>query len=499
MLSEDDGDSDLDDFDRDPSPMSLKQSTLERKEQEAKNNNNENNDNNNNNNYNDILPNSIPDLRIRHKSMMEARDYIEKELLTTEETYIEGLRVLLFEFYDKIFSEKLIKQKHRPALESNLAEIYKFHTQFLESLKKGPSIPKVFNQQADFLKMYTVYVNQYDSIMNKFSSFRNNKKLQAFLRAKRKQKKPLTNHLILPIQRVPRYTLLLTDLKKHTPQEHSEYTDLCSALSKIDKISHVINEHKRQIENMSQCLQVQENLKDLKDSIVEAHRKFLKQYYFFRKRKARQFFVFNDILIIADDKWRVKEIIEMRSIAVRRDTNENTVFTVYGTNKPRDYNTEVLEDIDEFMKVIEKYRAKVWEGDVSRLSKHGGHTLKALLQEQGVSQAQQYRQQVNDLKKSQNATFGLNLAASQFSLVILVILVVVCLFSCSFFFFFFFFFCFLLLCFFWCTRFYIILLLLFLFCFVDCVVIDVAATAQNANANANDNENENEEEETAKK
>ena len=36
----------------------------------------------------------------------------------------------------------------------------------------------------------------------------------------------IRSFLITPIQRIPRYKLLLDDLKKHTPEKHPDYKDL---------------------------------------------------------------------------------------------------------------------------------------------------------------------------------------------------------------------------------------------------------------------------------
>jgi hypothetical protein len=39
--------------------------------------------------------------------------------------------------------------------------------------------------------------------------------------------------LIMPIQRIPRYKLLLEDMVRHTPQEHPDHNLLKQALAKV--------------------------------------------------------------------------------------------------------------------------------------------------------------------------------------------------------------------------------------------------------------------------
>jgi len=64
------------------------------------------------------------------------------------------------------------------------------------------------------------------------------------------------NFRILPIQRVPRYELLLKELIKCTPKEHEDYAQLNGALAIITKVNLVINEGKRKIDFNNRLLQI---------------------------------------------------------------------------------------------------------------------------------------------------------------------------------------------------------------------------------------------------
>ena len=153
----------------------------------------------------------------------EKRKFIEDELLETEENYCKDLKILTDEILTVIFEKKLLDQQYRAEVTSNLPQIAKFHNDyFLPQLKDGDII-EVFNKSSDFLKMYIEFVKEYQKILDIFAIHGNkskNKKLYKFLKQKRKQKKPLTNLLIAPIQRIPRYLLLLQDIKKRTPSDY---------------------------------------------------------------------------------------------------------------------------------------------------------------------------------------------------------------------------------------------------------------------------------------
>ena len=70
---------------------------------------------------------------------------------------------------------------------------------------------------ADFLKMYTQYVNGYDNAMATINRLNKKKTFKKFLETKQREiGQSLMSYLIMPIQRIPRYVLLLKELIKNT-------------------------------------------------------------------------------------------------------------------------------------------------------------------------------------------------------------------------------------------------------------------------------------------
>jgi len=53
--------------------------------------------------------------------------------------------------------------------------------------------------------------------------------------------------LITPVSRLPRYLLLLRDLRRHTPPEHADYQALDSVLTQLTEICNDINARVRQM------------------------------------------------------------------------------------------------------------------------------------------------------------------------------------------------------------------------------------------------------------
>ena len=82
--------------------------------------------------------------------------------------------------------------------------------------------------------------------------------------------------LIVPIQRVPRYRLLLTELINHTEESEEEHTILKAALQQIESVARHINEQIRDQENMQRMIRIQKSLAHSKPKIITPCRRFIK-------------------------------------------------------------------------------------------------------------------------------------------------------------------------------------------------------------------------------
>jgi len=83
--------------------------------------------------------------------------------------------------------------------------------------------------------------------------------------------------LILPIQRIPRYNLLLSDLVKHTWADRSDYENLRQSLSKMQEVVYYINERKRESENINKILENQGKLTGKYESLIDSQRRLVRE------------------------------------------------------------------------------------------------------------------------------------------------------------------------------------------------------------------------------
>ncbi|KAK7878646.1 hypothetical protein WMY93_030482 [Mugilogobius chulae] len=156
---------------------------------------------------------------------------IAKELLYTEEAYIKRLNLL-----DQVFCTKLteagIPQDVITGIFSNISSIYLFHHQFLlPELKtritgewdSKPRIGDILQKLAPFMKMYGEYVKNFDRAMDLVNTWtQRSSQFKSVVQNIQKQEVcgnlTLQHHMLEPVQRIPRYELLLKDYLKKLPQ-----------------------------------------------------------------------------------------------------------------------------------------------------------------------------------------------------------------------------------------------------------------------------------------
>ena len=126
----------------------------------------------------------------------------------------------------------------------------------------------------------------------------------------------LTSYLIAPVQRIPRYVMLLEDLLKYTPQEHEDAEDLRAAVDKMREVADYVNEKKREAENLNKVLRVQEVLSGKIELLEDASRRFVREGPLVdmsgAEKKNRYYFLFNDSLVASQqsakefkESWRI--------------------------------------------------------------------------------------------------------------------------------------------------------------------------------------------------
>lgn len=250
------------------------------------------------------------------------RGMIAAEILSTEDSYVRSLQQLVECFYRPMCSLAEHESHNRfrsPAatmedvqvIFSNIVIIFEFQTTFLAQLReeynhwpeKPQCIGAVFVRMGAFLKLYTEFSNNFQASLDRIDACMRRKGFKQWLEeAEAKCKLPMNSLLIMPIQRTPRYRLLLQELLKYTTDDHVDFDNLTKGLEKIKDVASYINETKRSAERGEIVLQKQMMIRGLDLNLVHPNRYFVNMGHLVRMTKDgapenRTFFLFNDMLL----------------------------------------------------------------------------------------------------------------------------------------------------------------------------------------------------------
>lgn len=202
---------------------------------------------------------------------------IVHELLTTERTYVEMLQIAVDQFLVPLRREDgaaVLAPDKVSTIFSNITDILQMNTLVLGDLEErtrcwGPTqcIGDVLLKLSPFFRIYTAYVSNFDRASATLEECEKQPAFAAFLRQRLESEEckgqTLRSFLILPVQRVPRYRLLVEDLVKNTPESHPDHKQLVECLDKISEVAADINEAIRKHENRLKVLAIQQRINTL--------------------------------------------------------------------------------------------------------------------------------------------------------------------------------------------------------------------------------------------
>ncbi|KAJ2614196.1 hypothetical protein H4S08_001819 [Coemansia sp. RSA 1365] len=257
------------------------------------------------------------------QQMLLQRTRIAGEILHTERTYVEGLGLI-----EKLYISPLLAsaQQQSPILSrkdvrrlfANFPDIISLSRELLCQLdaRLGPGadppwdpatgrIGDIFMRIAPFLKMYSLYLRNFRSALSDISRWLGeNQEFARFIQqaSSNSECKGLSfqSYLLLPVQRIPRYKLLLEDLLKHTPTTHVDHQSIGDALRTIEEVATFVNENIEENEMTLSIIEIQRTL-GLKESLLVPGRRLVKMGALTKicrkSHQQRNFYLFNDILL----------------------------------------------------------------------------------------------------------------------------------------------------------------------------------------------------------
>ncbi|XP_053972787.1 rac guanine nucleotide exchange factor JJ-like [Hylaeus anthracinus] len=204
-----------------------------------------------------------------------------QEILTTEVTYLRQLEILMEYFIEPMFKKKLLDHILLSTLSENIKTLYNVSGELVKELKEDPeNIAGAFHKLAPFFKLYSVYAYDYEQVLSLIQTKQESNFIFKDFISKQESRpevsRKLPSLLITPIQRVPRYRLLLQEVLQHTPHKHKEYNLLQVCLVEVEKAARHINTLVEQHEEVQKLLKLQKCIVN-PINLVKPGRRFIKQ------------------------------------------------------------------------------------------------------------------------------------------------------------------------------------------------------------------------------
>jgi hypothetical protein len=271
--------------------------------------------------------------RLKHKHW-RYRYLKVKEMVDTEETYLKNLDLGWNYFLNPLqtmikVGDPIITQEGIDIIFSTLEQIRKNNKELLSMLRARLNswhvdqlIGDVFNDaltnkkllqpHVDFIQAYSKSTEGRMRFTKENGAF---SQLLAVIRMLPPMEgRSLEDILINPIQRIPRYILLLNDMLKHTPEHHPDFGNLQTAASAFQTFATYINENNRRAETMSDI-----NLRLIGyESLPEnPERKLIHEgrltQLASKDKIPRYVFLFNDVIVFGKDSNKKKKSASLKS------------------------------------------------------------------------------------------------------------------------------------------------------------------------------------------
>ncbi|KAJ8670649.1 hypothetical protein QAD02_001908 [Eretmocerus hayati] len=205
-----------------------------------------------------------------------------QEILSSEVKYLGQLEIIKEYFMKPMLEKKLLSQTAYTTLFENIDTLYNVNGELLRELKQNPeNVANAFCKLAPFLKLYSVYAYNYKRALVLLQDIQQNDPVTSEFISNQETRPEVGNKLsallIAPIQRVPRYRLLLQEVIRHTLPRQKEYNDLQASLVEIEKVASHINALVAEYEDTQKLLELQKRISGRGVSLVKPGRKLIRQ------------------------------------------------------------------------------------------------------------------------------------------------------------------------------------------------------------------------------
>ncbi|KRZ63142.1 putative protein tag-52, partial [Trichinella nativa] len=242
---------------------------------------------------------------------------IYDEFVTSERHYLEHLDLVIRYFADPLLCSKILTQREVANIFGDLRSIRLVNQVLYDRLMAGLEIAEAFGDLIHFMKLYSAYGRNYSAsqqlllqLLEKNKHFRQFCEMQECLPVLKGLK--LAALLITPIQRIPRYKLLLEQILKLLDNSSRQHLQISKLVQQIGALAETVDSCIEEFENSAKIIAVQNMLDGCAPKLVMPGRKLLKEGLLNKMSSSnsgfrhRMFWLFTDIILYAKPAMKKK-------------------------------------------------------------------------------------------------------------------------------------------------------------------------------------------------
>ncbi len=232
---------------------------------------------------------------VQLQAVRTKRKNIGLEMLKTEETYVKTLDVLVNKIRVSMSTQSfrtaaggVSEADMKIIFPASLSMLLSAHESWLGQLRARieqwsplQCVGDLFLQLSPYLKMYIVYVSNFELSTLKIRELR--KRDKKFVELVHEvfvnlgdPTNDLASMLVTPVQRIPRYVMMLKDLLKHTSTQHPDYNNLLKAVKIMTDTTVLVDRKAEDAKNAQKVLEVADSIVESPLPIVQPNRKWVK-------------------------------------------------------------------------------------------------------------------------------------------------------------------------------------------------------------------------------
>lgn len=193
------------------------------------------------------------------------RKRVAQEILETEKSYNASLHNLVNEYIVPMRTSNILSHDEEQIVFAGCMQIVGLSDQLLATLAprlaewdvRTSTIGDIFSFYSEFLKLYIPFSNNFA----KGNEILQHKEIDHIAAAaSTRGVSGLLSLRIQPIQRIPRYVLLMKELLKHTHEQHPDHMFVHKALEDVQEVADHIDARMSANEKEAKVLEIQSNL-----------------------------------------------------------------------------------------------------------------------------------------------------------------------------------------------------------------------------------------------